>query len=76
MNRTTKPDTGSKCVPPGTAGRESVVLNWLRERIPTAERGTVAALMPFFGAWQMTTDERERIERLIHDERSVRTGCR
>jgi hypothetical protein len=51
--------------------RESVVLSWLRERVAEPERGTVAAIMPSFGAWQMSPEERLQIERMIQEERSL-----
>lgn len=33
------------------------------------QEGNVDALMPFFGAWSMTAEERKTIEQMIEDER-------
>jgi hypothetical protein len=33
--------------------------------------GSVDAIQPFFGAWQMSPEERSRIERLLTEERHL-----
>lgn len=49
--------------------REQVVTEWLRQHVSPAPRGTVDAIMPFFGSWSMTDQERQDIERMIEEER-------
>ncbi len=47
---------------------EQLALDWLSQQ---ARRGRVEALRSFFGAWQMTPEERARIEKMLDEERHV-----
>ena len=47
---------------------EQVALDWMAQRIKP-RRGSVEAIMPFYGAWQMAPEERVRIEREIYEDR-------
>ncbi|MCH8295879.1 hypothetical protein IH992_32780 [Candidatus Poribacteria bacterium] len=47
---------------------EQVALDWMAQRI-TPSKGSVEAIMPFFGSWEMTSEERARIEREIDEDR-------
>ena len=48
---------------------EQVTLEHVARQATPPERGSVDALMPFYGAWQMAPDERAQIERMIEEER-------
>lgn len=47
---------------------EQLALDWLSQQ---ARRGRVEALRSFFGAWQMTPEERAHIEKMLDEERHV-----
>jgi hypothetical protein len=49
--------------------REEVAVAWLKQHVSPQERGTVSAMLPFFGAWSLSADERRTIEELIATER-------
>lgn len=49
--------------------REQVALEWIGNHVQKCQRGTVGALMPFYGAWTMTPEERAHIEQMIEEER-------
>ena len=53
---------------------EQVALDWMSQHVTPCQdtkprRGSVEAILPFLGAWKMTTEERERIEREIYQDR-------
>ncbi len=50
---------------------EQVTLEHMAHEARPPERGSVDALMPFFGAWQMAPNERAQIEQMIDDERCL-----
>lgn len=41
---------------------EQIALDWIAQHIQQPQRGSAATLLPFFGAWSMTSEERARIE--------------
>ncbi len=47
---------------------EQLALNWITEH---SRLGRVEALMPFFGAWRMTAEERASLEQMIEAERHL-----
>jgi hypothetical protein len=47
---------------------ERLALDWLSQQ---ARRGRVETLMPFFGAWRMTPEERAQIEKMLDEERHL-----
>ena len=47
---------------------EEIILSWITQQ---AHRGRVESLMPFFGSWNMSPEERTKIERLIDEERHL-----
>jgi len=47
---------------------EQLALEWLSQH---ARRGRLEALMPFFGAWHMSPEERTRIEQMLDQERHM-----
>ncbi len=48
---------------------EQVAIERVGETRQPAIHGSVEALAPFFGAWQMKEDERLRVEKLLDEER-------
>ena len=48
---------------------EQLALEWVREHAQQPRRGSVEAIMPSFGAWKMTPEERTAIERMIDEQR-------
>ena len=50
---------------------EQLALEWLRDHARQPVRGSVDAIMPSFGAWKMTPDERAAIERMIDEQRHL-----
>lgn len=48
---------------------QELTLDCVSHRISVPTRGAAEALLPYKGAWQMTPDERLRIEQMIHEER-------
>jgi hypothetical protein len=63
-----------------SAGKRSALIagllgEWLEEqRREQLRRGSAEAILPFCGAWQMSPEERERIEREIEEMRLVEEG--
>jgi len=51
--------------------REEVAKTWLRQHVPPPERGTLAAILPSFGVWAMSAEERLQIEQMIQSERDI-----
>ena len=47
---------------------EQVALDWISEHAPS-RKGSMEAIMPFLGSWQMTPEERARIEQKIDEDR-------
>lgn len=37
-------------------------------------RGSVEAILPFFGAWQMTPEEQADIEQMLYEARHIEEG--
>jgi len=56
------------------ASYEQFVTTWLRQRAKPPQRGTVDAIMPYFGALSMAPEEREKIERMIEEERLLQAA--
>jgi len=50
---------------------EQVALEWIAQRAQAPKHGSVDALMPFYGAWRMTPEERAHIEQMIDEERHM-----
>lgn len=50
---------------------EQVAIEWMAQHAQAPKRGSVDALMPFYGAWHMTPEERTRIEQMIDKERHM-----
>jgi hypothetical protein len=50
---------------------EQLASERVAEARPSASRGGVDALSPFFGAWQMSPEERSRIETMLAEERHL-----
>lgn len=50
---------------------EQVAQEWVVQQAQSSRRGSVEALQPFFGSWQMTSEERVRIEQEIYDLRHL-----
>lgn len=50
---------------------QEITLDCVSQRVSVPTRGAAEALLPFKGAWQMTPDERLRIEQMIHEERHM-----
>ena len=50
---------------------EEIALEWIAEHTQMSERGRVDDLMPFYGAWHMTPEERLRIEQMIYEDRHM-----
>ena len=48
---------------------EQVTLERVAQQATPPERGSVDALMPFCGTWQMAPEERASVERMIEEER-------
>jgi hypothetical protein len=48
---------------------EEVALQLIESNLQKPRRGTIDAVLPWFGAWSMTPEERARIERMIAEER-------
>ena len=48
---------------------EQLALEWLQEHACQPVRGSVDAIMPYFGAWKLTPEERAEIERAIYEDR-------
>lgn len=46
-----------------------LALEWIESRIHPPPRGSVDAILPSFGAWSMTPEERKKIERMIKEDR-------
>lgn len=55
-------DTTSKAL-------EQVALDWMRQHVESLRRGSVDSIMPFYGSWLMTSEERARIEHEIYQDR-------
>ncbi|MBM4044127.1 MAG: hypothetical protein FJ279_03360 [Planctomycetes bacterium] len=51
-----------------------IASEWMAEHSRPAKRGSVDALMPFYGAWRMAPGERARIEQMIQAERHQEEG--
>ncbi|HLI47182.1 MAG TPA: hypothetical protein VKV18_00625 [Chthonomonas sp.] len=52
---------------------EQLAVEWLALK---SNRGKAEALQPFFGAWQMASDERARIEEMLDEERHLEEGTK
>lgn len=52
---------------------EQVALEWIEPRMQPPARGSVDAILPSYGAWSMTPEERAQIERMIEEERLLGT---
>lgn len=50
---------------------EQVAQEWVVQQAQSSRRGGVETLQPFFGSWQMTFEERVRIEQEIYDLRHL-----
>jgi hypothetical protein len=53
---------------------EEVAIEWISRHaheLPEQRPGSVDAFLPFFGAWEMTSGEREEIARIIERERHM-----
>jgi len=50
---------------------EQVALEWIAEHAHPPKRGSVDALMPFYGVWHMTPGERTQIEQMLDEERHM-----
>ena len=48
---------------------EQLALEWIESRINPPPRGSVDAVLPSYGAWSMTPEERKEIERMIEEDR-------
>ncbi len=55
---------------------EQVTLEHVAHQATPPEHGSVDALMPFSGAWQMAPDERAEIEQMIEEERYLEADNR
>lgn len=51
-----------------------IASEWMAEHSRPAKRGSADALMPFYGAWRMTPEERARIEQRLEAERHMKEG--
>lgn len=49
--------------------REQIALEWIESRLEQSPRGSVDAILPSYGAWSMTPEERAEIERTIEEDR-------